>query len=67
MGHTSCFHCGLDATSSEITYDKKSFCWNGIYKTATRQMKKHKQYLQLYLITQISKFYYTSGSVTRTF
>ena len=23
--------------------DKKSFCWNGIYKTATRQMRKHKQ------------------------
>ena len=23
--------------------DKKSFCWNGIYKTATRQMQKHKQ------------------------
>jgi putative NADPH-quinone reductase len=23
--------------------DKKSFCWSGIYKTATRQMRKHKQ------------------------
>jgi len=23
--------------------DKKSFCWNGIYKTTTRQMRKHKQ------------------------
>ena len=23
--------------------DKKSFCWNGIYKTATRQMRKYKQ------------------------
>ena len=23
--------------------DKKSFCWNGIYKTVIRQMRKHKQ------------------------
>ena len=23
--------------------DKKSFCWNGIYKTIIRQMRKHKQ------------------------
>ena len=23
--------------------NKQSFCWNGIYKTATRQMRKHKQ------------------------
>ena len=23
--------------------DKKSFCWNGIYKTMIRQMRKHKQ------------------------
>ena len=22
--------------------DKKSFCWNGIYKTMIRQMRKHK-------------------------
>ncbi|WP_345272363.1 heavy metal translocating P-type ATPase [Flaviramulus aquimarinus] len=29
MGHKTCFHCGLDATSSEITYDKKSFCCHG--------------------------------------
>ncbi|WP_298551125.1 heavy metal translocating P-type ATPase metal-binding domain-containing protein [uncultured Algibacter sp.] len=29
MGHKSCFHCGLDSTSSEIIYDDKSFCCNG--------------------------------------
>ena len=29
MGHKTCFHCGLDSTSSEITYDEKSFCCNG--------------------------------------
>ncbi|WP_299556157.1 heavy metal translocating P-type ATPase metal-binding domain-containing protein [Seonamhaeicola sp.] len=29
MEHRSCFHCGLDATSSEIIYDNKSFCCNG--------------------------------------
>jgi Cu+-exporting ATPase len=29
MGHESCFHCGLDSKSSEITFDDKSFCCNG--------------------------------------
>lgn len=29
MGHKSCFHCGLDSTSSEIVYDDKPFCCNG--------------------------------------
>jgi Cu+-exporting ATPase len=29
MKHNSCFHCGLDSTSSEIFYDNKSFCCNG--------------------------------------
>ncbi|GAL69868.1 type cbb3 cytochrome oxidase biogenesis protein CcoI [Jejuia pallidilutea] len=29
MGAKTCFHCGLDATSSEIVYDNKSFCCNG--------------------------------------
>ena len=29
MKHKSCFHCGLDSTSSEIVYDDKSFCCNG--------------------------------------
>ena len=29
MGNSTCFHCGLDATSSEITFDDKSFCCNG--------------------------------------
>ncbi|WP_406683069.1 heavy metal translocating P-type ATPase metal-binding domain-containing protein [Seonamhaeicola sp. MEBiC1930] len=29
MEHKTCFHCGLDATSSEILYDDKSFCCNG--------------------------------------
>ena len=23
--------------------DKKSFCWNGIYRTMIRHMRKHKQ------------------------
>ena len=29
MEHQSCFHCGLDATASNITLDNKSFCCNG--------------------------------------
>lgn len=29
MEHHSCFHCGLDCTSSPITYDNKPFCCNG--------------------------------------
>ncbi|WP_372935313.1 heavy metal translocating P-type ATPase [Seonamhaeicola sp.] len=29
MEHKTCFHCGLDITSSEIVYDNKSFCCNG--------------------------------------
>ncbi len=29
MGNNTCFHCGLDATSSTITFDDKSFCCNG--------------------------------------
>ncbi|WP_248723938.1 heavy metal translocating P-type ATPase metal-binding domain-containing protein [Seonamhaeicola sp. ML3] len=29
MEHKTCFHCGLDATSSNITFDDKSFCCNG--------------------------------------
>ncbi|TYA92308.1 heavy metal translocating P-type ATPase [Seonamhaeicola marinus] len=29
MEHKTCFHCGLDATSANITYDDKSFCCNG--------------------------------------
>jgi len=29
MGAKTCFHCGLDATSSEIIFDNKSFCCNG--------------------------------------
>ncbi|MBW2998847.1 heavy metal translocating P-type ATPase metal-binding domain-containing protein, partial [Candidatus Woesearchaeota archaeon] len=29
MEYKTCFHCGLDATSSEILYDDKSFCCNG--------------------------------------
>ncbi|MBC3759387.1 heavy metal translocating P-type ATPase metal-binding domain-containing protein [Hyunsoonleella sp. SJ7] len=29
MEHSKCFHCGLDATSSEIIFDDKSFCCNG--------------------------------------
>ncbi|MGB5418318.1 heavy metal translocating P-type ATPase [Algibacter sp.] len=29
MGHKSCYHCGLDSTSSEIVFDNKSFCCNG--------------------------------------
>ncbi|WP_370479084.1 heavy metal translocating P-type ATPase [Tamlana flava] len=29
MEHKTCFHCGLDATSSEIIYDDKPFCCNG--------------------------------------
>jgi Cu+-exporting ATPase len=29
MGSNTCFHCGLDATSSDIVYDEKSFCCNG--------------------------------------
>ncbi|MFS4482874.1 heavy metal translocating P-type ATPase [Hyunsoonleella sp. 2307UL5-6] len=29
MGIKPCFHCGLDASSTEIIYDKKSFCCNG--------------------------------------
>ncbi|AUP80754.1 heavy metal translocating P-type ATPase [Flavivirga eckloniae] len=29
MDNNTCFHCGLDATSSTITFDDKSFCCNG--------------------------------------
>lgn len=29
MGTKLCFHCGLDASSTEIIYDEKSFCCNG--------------------------------------
>ncbi|MCF7561336.1 heavy metal translocating P-type ATPase metal-binding domain-containing protein [Sabulilitoribacter multivorans] len=29
MGHKTCFHCGLDSSSSEIIFDEKSFCCNG--------------------------------------
>ena len=29
MSNNTCFHCGLDASSSNIFYDKKSFCCNG--------------------------------------
>ena len=29
MEHKTCFHCGLDATSSNIAFDDKSFCCNG--------------------------------------
>ncbi|GAA4817254.1 heavy metal translocating P-type ATPase [Litoribaculum gwangyangense] len=29
MEHKTCFHCGLDASTSEITFDEKSFCCNG--------------------------------------
>ncbi|TGV02657.1 heavy metal translocating P-type ATPase [Flavivirga rizhaonensis] len=29
MGNDTCFHCGLDATSSTIVFDDKSFCCNG--------------------------------------
>ncbi|WP_136481934.1 heavy metal translocating P-type ATPase [Cognatitamlana onchidii] len=29
MEHTSCFHCGLDATKSKIIFDNKSFCCKG--------------------------------------
>ena len=29
MSNNSCFHCGLDSTSSEIVFDNKSFCCNG--------------------------------------
>ncbi|WP_242204307.1 heavy metal translocating P-type ATPase [Aestuariivivens insulae] len=29
MEYRTCFHCGLDATSSGILYDDKSFCCNG--------------------------------------
>ena len=29
MGHKTCFHCGLDAESSPILFDDKSFCCNG--------------------------------------
>lgn len=29
MGAKTCFHCGLDSESSEITFDNKSFCCNG--------------------------------------
>ena len=29
MGHKTCFHCGLDAESSPIIFDNKSFCCNG--------------------------------------
>ncbi|NMH86730.1 heavy metal translocating P-type ATPase [Flavivirga algicola] len=29
MGNNTCFHCGLDATSSTIIFDDKSFCCNG--------------------------------------
>lgn len=29
MNKNTCFHCGLDSTSSKITFDNKSFCCNG--------------------------------------
>jgi Cu+-exporting ATPase len=29
MGSNTCFHCGLDASSSGVLYDDKSFCCNG--------------------------------------
>jgi len=29
MDTKTCFHCGLDSNSSEIIFDKKSFCCNG--------------------------------------
>ncbi|WP_396603396.1 heavy metal translocating P-type ATPase [Algibacter sp. R77976] len=29
MEHKTCFHCGLDSSSSEIIFDDKSFCCNG--------------------------------------
>ena len=29
MEHKTCFHCGLDASKSGITFDEKSFCCNG--------------------------------------
>ena len=29
MSKDTCFHCGLDATSSKITFDDKLFCCNG--------------------------------------
>jgi Cu+-exporting ATPase len=29
MEHNSCFHCGLDSTSSGIFYEEKSFCCHG--------------------------------------
>lgn len=29
MSNNTCFHCGLDATSSTIIFDDKSFCCNG--------------------------------------
>lgn len=29
MKHKSCFHCGLDATTSGVNFDDKSFCCNG--------------------------------------
>ena len=29
MESKSCFHCGLDSSSSDIIYDEKSFCCNG--------------------------------------
>ncbi|MDO5968512.1 heavy metal translocating P-type ATPase metal-binding domain-containing protein [Flavivirga aquimarina] len=29
MSNNTCFHCGLDATSSTITFDDKSFCCHG--------------------------------------
>ncbi|WP_308993015.1 heavy metal translocating P-type ATPase metal-binding domain-containing protein [Mariniflexile litorale] len=29
MSKSTCFHCGLDANSSKITFDDKEFCCNG--------------------------------------
>ncbi|SFD21428.1 heavy metal translocating P-type ATPase [Algibacter pectinivorans] len=29
MEHKTCYHCGLDSTTTEIIYDNKSFCCNG--------------------------------------
>ncbi len=29
MSNNTCFHCGLDASSSNIIFDKKPFCCNG--------------------------------------
>ncbi|WP_347925250.1 heavy metal translocating P-type ATPase metal-binding domain-containing protein [Pontimicrobium sp. SW4] len=29
MKHKTCFHCGLDASKSGITFDEKAFCCNG--------------------------------------